>query len=321
VRDLPFHLDWIQWLFDHRTAPLTVVMQSFTFLGELEGMVLLVALVFAVWDKRLAIRLAFVTLIAMSLNHLLKTLVANPRPFVTAGTYREHWATSAKRASELVTEYSTPSGHAMGGAAFWGFLFGAARRRWARVACAVAILGTGLSRPYLGVHYLEDIAIGWPLGLAIAWVATRHGDAVARRWHAISLGGRLAIAGAASVVAWALTRELAGWSTMGQPSAFVSYAGFLTGLVAAEPLEAAHVRFDPRSGSPLQKTLRFVLGVVAILGPLALLDPVFAAIAPDATPLGDLLRYVRYAAASVTGLYVAPLVCVKLGLAGRTASA
>ena len=135
MRDLPFHLDWIQWLADHRVAPLTAAMQGFTELGELGGMVMLVALVFAAFDKRLAIRLAVVTLLAMSLNHFLKTLVANPRPFVTAGTYRDRWVTSAKRASELVTEYSTPSGHAMAGGAFWGVLLGHASAPWARAAC------------------------------------------------------------------------------------------------------------------------------------------------------------------------------------------
>lgn len=318
---LPFHLDWIQWLFDHRVEPLTVVFQSFTWLGELEGVVLLIALVFAAFDKRLAFRLAWVTLIAMLSNHLLKTLIANPRPFVTAGTYREHWAVSERRASELVTEYSTPSGHAMGGAAFWGFLYGQARRRWARLGCVAAILGTGLSRPYLGVHYVEDIALGWPLGLAVAAVATRHGDGIARRWNAIPIRGRIAIAVASSVAVWVLTRGLLGWGSMGQPSAFVSYAGFLTGLVVAEPLEAAYVRFDPRAGTPLQKIARFVLGVAAILCPLVLLGPVFAAIAPDATPLGDLLRYVRYASASAIGLFLAPLVFVRCGLARRAAPA
>jgi membrane-associated phospholipid phosphatase len=317
MNDLPFHHDWMQWLADHRVAPLTAVMQAFTFSGELEGYVLLVALVFAAYDKRLAIRLAFVTLLAMTANHFLKTLIRNPRPFVTAGTYREAWAVSADRAGELVTEFSTPSGHAMAGGAFWGFWYSVAKDRAARIGCVVMLLGTGLSRPYLGVHYVEDILLGWPLGLAIAFGAARWGDAFAGRWRALSIATRVSIAVGASAALWALTRAFGDAGATGQPSAFVSYAGFLTGIVAAGPLEEAHVRFDPRSSSPPRKAIRFVLGVVAILGTLALLDAPFAAIAADATPLGDLLRYVRYAGASVVGLFVAPLVSVRLGLAER----
>ncbi len=318
----PFHLDWILWLANHRSPPLTAVMEAFTFLGELGAIVPIVALVFAVFDKRLAIRLAFVALIAGSLNYFLKVLVANPRPFVSAGTYRQEWAVSPRMADALAIEYSTPSGHAMGGAAFWGVLFGRASGGWARAACALAILGTGLSRPYLGVHYVEDILLGWPLGLAIAWVVTRWGDGMARRWDAHAFERRVVAAVGASVGLWAVTRALGGLGTAtGQPNAFVSYAGFLTGLVVAEPLEAHFVGFDPRRSSGAVKALRFVFVVVGIVGPLVLLDRPFAAIAPDSTPLGDLLRYLRYGSASVAGLFAVPLLCTRLGLAERSGEA
>jgi membrane-associated phospholipid phosphatase len=321
VSDLPFHQDWMQWLADHRVAPVTAVMQGFTWTGELEGMVLLVALVYAVWDKQLAIRLATVALVAMTANHFLKTLIRNPRPFVAAGTYREHWIASPQRASELVAEFSTPSGHAMTGAAFWGTLFAHVQVRWAKVLCVVAILGTGLSRPYLGVHYVEDVLLGWPLGVAIAWLTVRFGGALGARWRALALGRRVAIAVIASAALWSMTRAFGGAGVTGQPNAFLSYAGFLTGIVVAEPLEARLIRYDPRSSSVARKALRFALGVALVLGPLALLDRPFAAIAADATPLGDALRYLRYAVASLAGLFVAPLLWVRLGLAERLRTA
>ena len=33
-----------------------------------------------------------------------------------------------------------------------------------------ALLLTGISRPYLGVHYVEDILLGWPIGIGLALV-------------------------------------------------------------------------------------------------------------------------------------------------------
>jgi hypothetical protein len=260
-----------------------------------------------------------VTLLAMSLNHFSKMLVANPRPFVTAGTHLERWATSPGRAAELVTEFSTPSGHAMAGGAFWGVVFAHATGWWARAACVVAILGTGLSRPYLGVHYVEDVALGWAIGLAIAVVAVRFGDAIADAWNARPLRLRVALAVGASAALWAVTRALGGFgAATGQPSAFVSYAGLLTGVVAAAPLEARHVRLDPRSASPGRRVVRAWLGVALVFGTIVGLDRASDAIAPDATPLGDLLRFVRYAAASAAGLLAAPWLAVRLGLAERT---
>lgn len=320
MSELPFHADWMRWIADHRAQPLTALMQGFTWLGELEGYVLLVVLIFVAFDKRLAIRLAFVTLLAMTLNHFLKTLIRNPRPFVTDGTYHDTWIASPERAAGLVTEFSTPSGHAMAGGAFWGFLFAQMRAPWAKAACVVAILGTGVSRPYLGVHYVEDILLGWPLGIAIAFFAVRFGRAIGARWSALAVGRRVAIAVGASAVLWAMTRGFGFTGMTGQPNAFVSYAGFLTGLVAAEPLEASLVGFDPRRGSIVQKAGRFVLGVALILGTLALLDDAFAAIAVDTTPLGDLLRYVRYAAASLIGLLGAPLIYARVGLTEESAA-
>jgi len=314
LSELPFRIDWIQWLADHRVAPLTALALGFTFLGELEGYVALIALAFAAYDKRLAIRLAFVTLIATALDDFLKMWIANPRPFVSVGTYREEWAVPAWQISQLAGQYSTPSGHAMAAGAFWGLLYLYWRGRWARIACVVAILGTGLSRPYLGVHYVEDVLLGWMLGIGVAVAAARHGDAIAGRWRAIAPGRRVAIAVASSAALWALVH---GPDANGHSYALADYAGFLTGIVAAGPLEERLVRFDPRSSSALCKVLRFALCVAMILGTLLLLGGAFGTIAAAATPLGDLLHYLRYAAASVAGLFVAPLLSVRFGLANR----
>src|SRR5262249_15587575 len=141
--EMNFHADWLEFLADHRHPLLTVIFQAFTFSGEIEGYILIVAIVYAAFDKRLGVRLAVVTFAAMMLNHGLKTMIRNPRPFQADGSYRTRWAVSPERAADLATEYSTPSGHAMGAAAFYAYLFAEARQRWARVACVVVALLVG----------------------------------------------------------------------------------------------------------------------------------------------------------------------------------
>ena len=79
MSELPFRLDLVQFLVEHRNPYLTLFFQSFTFLGSLEGYILVIALVYAAYDKKLAVRLAVVTLLTMSVNHILKTLIRNPR--------------------------------------------------------------------------------------------------------------------------------------------------------------------------------------------------------------------------------------------------
>lgn len=315
MRELPLREDVVRWLAEHRQPLLTPILQAFTGLGELEGYILVVVLLYVAWDKRLAVRLAVLTLAAMMLNHGLKTLIANPRPFTRSGAYRELWAVSPERAAELATEFSTPSGHAMAGGAFYGYLAAVARNPYARAALVVCLLLIGVSRPYLGVHYVEDVLSGWALGLALAWLAVRRGPTIEARWGRLGDGTRLLLLLGASGALWLATFAAGPWSAADPPSAFVGYAGLLTGILAAGPLEARHVDFDPRGGGAWRTAARYALCVALVIGTLGLLGRAFAAAAAPGSPAGALLRYVRYAAAGFAGLYVAPRWFVAFGLA------
>jgi undecaprenyl-diphosphatase len=74
--------------------------------------------------------------------------------------------------------YSFPSGHAMGSLIVLGSIGYVALRlplRWkvksaVLAALATAVVLVGLSRVYLGVHWLSDIAGGWSAGAV--WLAT-----------------------------------------------------------------------------------------------------------------------------------------------------
>ena len=94
-----------------------------------------------------------------------KAFFARPRPTVYAHLVQE-------------SNFSFPSGHAMGGIAFflalhlllWRTL--PRRWRWIGVLGLVLALAIGISRPYLQVHYPSDIVAGWAFGSA--WVLGVH---------------------------------------------------------------------------------------------------------------------------------------------------
>lgn len=320
MTELPFSIDLIQFLAENRTDFLTNVSLAFTFLGEIEGYVLLISVIYVTYDKSLALRLSVLTLLTMSLNHILKTLIMNPRPFISEGNFSERWAVSTAKAQELATEYSTPSGHAMAGSSFYSYLYSKAKSKYVQIALVMLILLTGLSRPYLGVHYLEDVLIGWVLGISIALVAVKYADRVSTLWGGFSHGRQVTIVASSSLILWLATRALSAGATTGQPYTFLSYTGFLTGIVVAYPLEMRRINFDPRSSTVFRKVLRSALSVGLVIGTLFLLDEGFGMVSDDSSLLGGLLRFVRYATAGIVGVFISPLVFVKLGLAEEAAN-
>ena len=313
-----FDSDLLLAIAQHRSPLATVLFQLFSLLGELDGYILVVAAIYGAFDKRLAFRLGVLALVAMSVNHVMKTIIANPRPFLAEGSFRQNWAVSEAKAAELAAEYSTPSGHAMAGGSFYTFLYASVHSRWVKFLAVAALLLTGISRPYLGVHYVEDILLGWPLGIALALLALRLGGSVGALWFRLSTAKQLMIVVLLSAAVIAGTAPLYAAAPQGQPLPFVSYLGLLSGLCIAYPLEIRFVGFDPRSSTLLLKVTRVAVGVGLVMGILFSLDLLFAAMATDGSVLGNALRYLRYFAAGFGGMFAAPYLYVRLGLADGT---
>jgi membrane-associated phospholipid phosphatase len=307
----------MEFLASQRTPALTTFFLLASNLGEVQGYILITSLIYVAFDKRLAVQLSLLVSLTMCLNHLLKIVLKNPRPFVQEGDYLHKWAVPLDNARDLATEYSTPSGHAMASGSFYTFLYGCVRNRYVRILAVLAILLTGASRPYLGVHYVEDILLGWAIGLGVGVLALRYGERIGTAWTKFTYSQQIGIAVAASAVLWIITIFVDGSGIGGQPRAFLGYAGSITGIVIAWPLEQRFVDFDPRSSSIFFKALRFLLSIGLSLVMLELLKRVFSILAGDYSIAGYLLQYLRYAAISVISLLVAPWIFIRLRLAKK----
>jgi membrane-associated phospholipid phosphatase len=313
---LPFGITAMQYLADHRTPFLTQFFLLASLLGDVQGYVLIGTFIYVVHDKKLAVRLLLLVSVTMALNHLLKVALANPRPFLQEGTYLQKWAVSAENARELVTEYSTPSGHAMAAGSFYTFLYGCVRSRVVRVMAVAAVVLIGLSRPYLGVHYVEDIALGWVVGLGVGLLALRYADDVGAHWNRIPYSLRIGAVVTTSLALWLVSAGLNSGPIDDPPRAFMGYAGTFTGIVIAQPLELKFVDFDPRSSSFSLRLLRFAFAVVAALLTLQGLALVFGKLADNYSLVGQLLQYLRYTVTAVISIFVVPLILTRIGLAG-----
>jgi membrane-associated phospholipid phosphatase len=160
-----------RWAASMRSDPATLFFLVFTHLGGPVGLSVIAlgmaALLFAQRHRGLSLYVAVTGSMSGVLNLLLKEIFERSRPDL---------AEALRRASG----YSFPSGHAMGSMVVFGSLayvmariHGRWRLRSATIAALLSsILAVGLSRVYLGVHWISDIAAGYVAGMVWLVVAT-----------------------------------------------------------------------------------------------------------------------------------------------------
>lgn len=171
----PTMLDFDQrvyrWAASMRSDPATLFFLAFTHLGGPYGLAIVAAGVSALLYVRKHRGLAlYVILTACGgalLNLTLKDLFERARPDLAVALRQAHG-------------YSFPSGHAMGSMIVLGSLTYVMARSWgpwrlrsATMAFLVTSIATvGLSRVYLGVHWISDIGAGFAAGYVWLVVAT-----------------------------------------------------------------------------------------------------------------------------------------------------
>lgn len=313
MSDLPFNEDILDWLRDNRTDSLNAFFNFFTFLGSETGYILIVLGIYWLYNKNFAMRLTMVIIITSALNQFLKVIIKNPRPYVTEGTYEDNWAISESDIEETSMEYSTPSGHAMGSASFWTFIHHKIRSPKTKILAIVMILLIGFSRPYLGVHYLEDILLGWGLGLIVVYLIIKYEDKFMEKWNKMSNRTGVALILTIAVLVLLIAGITSNFGTDG--TIYATLAGMISGLIIGYNIEISKIGFIAETKSIPNGIARFLIGLILSFAVLFGLDAIFAAIAEDETELGYILRFIRYSSLGLVATVVTGKLFLSLGLA------
>lgn len=159
---------WVQsW-----PSMLAPLMQLLSFIGRPVFTISTVIVVGAVALWQHNARLVIASLVAggtFGVNSLLKLWIQRSRP---DGYLSE---------DIILPTFSFPSGHAASSVAIFGLaayiLYHVLPQPWGLVAAiiiALAIVGIGISRVYIGAHYPSDVLVGWIVGLIglaiIIWI-------------------------------------------------------------------------------------------------------------------------------------------------------
>ena len=131
------------------------IMKAISFLGQEEFFLVLMPFLYWCVDARLGLRIGLMLLISNGVNGFFKVLFAGPRPY---------WFEGSVQGVTGESSFGIPSGHAQIAASVWGYMAALFKKRAFTIAAVVIIFLIGLSRLFLGVHFLRDVLSGWLIG-------------------------------------------------------------------------------------------------------------------------------------------------------------
>lgn len=164
----PIDTTFSKWMFQLHNPVFTAFFRFITDFGYIQILLILLVIILIVFHKyRFAYILPIHVTISVIFNMILKNIFTRPRPEMI----------------RLIDEagFSFPSGHAMVTMVAYGYLIYVVhhyiKQKWLRyslIALLVFIIvSVGLSRIYLGVHYLTDVLAGYSISLFYLLVVTK----------------------------------------------------------------------------------------------------------------------------------------------------
>jgi membrane-associated phospholipid phosphatase len=300
---VPWGTEVIAWVQAHSFPALDGVSKFFTVLGYEELYLILLPLIYWCVNRQIGIGLGYLSMLSAWLNDTIKYIFAIPRPSDPR---------IVMKAPRLETSPSFPSGHAQGAVANWGYLAVRFRNWVLRILFLVLIIGIGLSRIVLGVHFPQDVIAGWVIGLALLAVYALLEPHIGRWFGEQRSVGQVAlVVGLPILLMLVHPADLEGrYPSEGA----ITPAAALVGLGVGVIMERAWVRFQV-GGAWWKRFLRYLLGIVIVAalwaGPKLLV--------PDGLSYGveAAIRFVRYGLLGWAVAFLCPWLFVKLRLASR----
>jgi membrane-associated phospholipid phosphatase len=284
-------------------------MKILTFLGNENFFFLILPMLYWSIDAGLGLRVAFILIVSNALNPIGKFLFAGPRPY---------WVSSGVEPFSVEHTFGAPSAHAQNSAALWGTVAAWINKPWAWVTAIVVAVLVGISRLYLGMHFVHDVVIGWLIGYVLLFLFTKFWEPAAAWLRSKTLNQQILIAFVLSLVIigagllshlplndyvfpaeWEANALRAGsLPTPDSVENLFTSAGTLFGLAAGLAWIISRGGYET-SGSVEQRALRYVIGLIGVM---LFWEGLGALFPRGETWLPLLLRYLRY---TLVGIWIA----------------
>jgi membrane-associated phospholipid phosphatase len=301
-------------------------MEAFSFLGNEYFFLLLLPALYWCVETGTGLRVAVILLLSSTANDAFKMVFHGPRPY---------WYSKDVINYATETSFGVPSGHAQIAVGVWGMLAVRFRKWWGWLIAILIILLIGISRLYLGIHFPQDVILGWLIGAVLLWLVVRFWKPVVSWIKNMNLGRQILSSFLGSLVLilfpiipflWLKTTNWQppqAWAEFAKDAMSLNgaftYAGMLFGLMAGLAWLNHQGGFSVE-GPIWKRILRYFLGAIGILVFYAGLKALFGLIAPETESiLAYVLRYIRYVLVGAWVSAGAPWIFIRLKLAGKAA--
>lgn len=302
---------------------LEIPFQGFTFLGNELFFLLVMPAIYWSINPQIGFRAGMMLVLSGGLNSCIKLLFHSPRPF---------WVDARVQAMSSETSFGIPSGHSQNSTAIWGMVAESMRKKWAMWVAVVIVFFIGLSRIYLGVHFVRDVLAGWLIGFLLIVLYLKLEKPAAHWLVARSFGVQVLLSFVFSILLIALgflcQMASVGWEL---PAAWINQAvasgaeapnpfsleGVITIAGVAFGFTAGYAWWRQKFGKPevrassIKRLGRYLIGLLGILALYAGLKYLFP---QEPAMIEGIFRYVRYALIGLWVTAVAPLLFKKLHL-------
>jgi len=298
------------------SSTIRTIFKAITYLGEPIVFIILVAVVFIIYDKSLAKNLALSLLIAVYLNEFFKNIFKDPRP----ATNVDIDEVTAENPSGLVeTSYGFPSGHTQTAVGTWGYLGHRFKDKpqffIAPIILSIIVFLVSISRMIIGVHDLQDVIGGLLLGICFLTLFIYLEPMVSEKFNNLSLTLKLIIVVVTSLFLFLLGTLLfptSGKDLLPSPPSYTDTGGFaqvggvILGLGVGYILENEYINYQPSQLKLKWKLINLIITIVILFVIYFALEAV-----------GDILnsvifRYIRYALIAFILVYIVPWILTKI---------
>lgn len=288
-----FDFEWEILEFFHKICCdfLTFFFRIITEFGAGELAIIVLLIVYYVYNKEIGKKIAYITINSMLINSSLKSLFLAKRPFQYEG---KEYLRVLEASQDKATGTSFPSGHSQNSGSLYGALFKIFKNKIIRVLSLILIILVPISRLYLGVHFPGDVVIGCILGIGFAVLGNYLVDLFKRKNYSLYYLYIISLVIFLPFVIINLNK--------GQNSDLFKTYGLFIGFVLGSLFEEKKVNFN-NDVPILNKILRIVIGGACLLLIKAGLKAVFNMF--DFIP-SNLLDLIRYFCISIFGIGLFP---------------